>query len=321
MPPSRRRLPRTQRTARAETVAADQDGIAHRRQLRAVGISRADIRTEVAAGRRVLLGRHTVGVATGHELSRRATLQRAVWESGSGAALDGACALIAAGLTGFTVESIDVALPAGSRGYPVPGVRLRRRRVVGPVIDAGIRRVRPEAAAVRAAQWAVSDRQAALLLCLAVQQRLVHAPRLVSALGLITRAARRPLITGVVADLCDGAHSLGELDFARLCRIRGLPEPSRQVVRRRPGGRVYLDVVWDDVGLVVEIDGSHHGLGLQPVDDALRQNAVTLEGFVVLRIPLLGLRLQPDAFLDQVVDAYRERERVMQKARSSARSA
>jgi very-short-patch-repair endonuclease len=100
-------------------------------------------------------------------------------------------------------------------------------------------------------------------------------------------------------------HSLGELDFARLCRARGLPEPSRQVVRTHPDGRVYLDVAWDDIGLVVEIDGGHHGLALNPVDDALRQNEVVLGDARVLRIPVIGLRLDAEAFLDQVVRGHR----------------
>ncbi|HET6967019.1 MAG TPA: hypothetical protein VFI44_02025, partial [Ornithinibacter sp.] len=108
----------------------------------------------------------------------------------------------------------------------------------------------------------------------------------------------------VVRDVCDGAHSLGELDFGRLCARAGLPRPSRQVVRRGPGGRIHLDVAWEDIGLVVEIDGGHHALALNPVDDALRQNDVTLREQLVLRIPVLGLRIAPDAFLAQVVRAH-----------------
>ena len=64
-------------------------------------------------------------------------------------------------------------------------------------------------------------------------------------------------------------------------------------MRTGPGGRVYLDVAWEDIGLVVEIDGGHHALALNPVDDALRQNEVTLGADMVLRIPVLGLRLTP----------------------------
>ena len=94
---------------------------------------------------------------------------------------------------------------------------------------------------------------------------------------------RRRLLSAVVRDLCDGVHSLGELDFAGLCRAAGLTEPTRQVVRTQPGGRVYLDVVWEDLGLVVEIDGGHHALALNVVDDALRQNEVVLGDERVLR--------------------------------------
>ena len=65
-------------------------------------------------------------------------------------------------------------------------------------------------------------------------------------------------------------------------------------MRTGPGGRVYLDVAWEDIGLVVEIDGGHHALALNPVDDALRQNEVTLSADMVLRIPVLGLRLTPE---------------------------
>jgi len=80
-------------------------------------------------------------------------------------------------------------------------------------------------------------------------------------------------------------------------------------VRKGRGGRVYLDVAWEDIGLVVEIDGGHHSLALNPVDDALRQNEVTLSGDVVLRIPVLGLRLTPDAFMAQVARAHDQRSR------------
>jgi very-short-patch-repair endonuclease len=104
----------------------------------------------------------------------------------------------------------------------------------------------------------------------------------------------------LASDIADGAHSLGELDFAEMCRRRGLPAPSRQVIRHGPKGSVYLDVRWDDVGLVVEIDGSQHRQGLNVSDDNLRQNAITLQGDLVLRIDLVGLRLYQDEFLDQV---------------------
>ncbi|HEX6056002.1 MAG TPA: hypothetical protein VFY98_09335 [Intrasporangium sp.] len=47
-------------------------------------------------------------------------------------------------------------------------------------------------------------------------------------------------------------------------------------------------------------------MALNPVDDALRQNDVVLSGHRVLRIPVLGLRLKPRAFMDQVVRAHQQ---------------
>jgi very-short-patch-repair endonuclease len=75
-------------------------------------------------------------------------------------------------------------------------------------------------------------------------------------------------------------------------------------VRSGPGGRVYLDVSWDEVGLVVEIDGGHHALALNPVDDALRQNDRVAAGERVLRIPVIGFRIASDRFMRQVRHTY-----------------
>lgn len=63
---------------------------------------------------------------------------------------------------------------------------------------------------------------------------------------------------------------------------------------------MYLDVRWSALGLVVEIDGAQHRMGLALMEDNLRQNDVTLSGDVVLRIDLLGLRVTEDHFLDQL---------------------
>lgn len=173
-----------------------------------------------------------------------------------------------------------------------------------PTVGAGIPRVRPEHAVLHAAGWAVSDRQSTLLLCMVIQQRLIRAGDLLAAAASIGRSTRRALILAVVRDICNGAQSLGELDISALCRRRGFPEPTRQVMRETPDGRIYLDLAWEDIGLVVEIDGGHHQLALNPVDDALRQNDVAIGGDIVLRIPLVGLRLAPDRFMNQLARAH-----------------
>jgi very-short-patch-repair endonuclease len=138
---------------------------------------------------------------------------------------------------------------------------------------------------------------------MAVQQRMVQPERLGVELLRVRRDRRRQLINAVLLDLLGGVRSLGELDFARECRRRGLPEPSRQAVRRGRDGRYYLDVVWAQWRVVVEVDGIHHLSAENVVDDALRHNAVTLTDGRVLRLPLLGLRVAPDAFFGQIEEA------------------
>lgn len=252
MPARTVRRSRAQRARIGAEVAALHAGVAHRADLRAAGLSRHDVASEFDAGRWRRAGRHTVVIGTAAPRGE-ALWWRAVWETGAGAALDGAAALMASGLTGYLTDAIDVSLPTDN----------------------------------------------------VLQQRLVSPAALLETWSTVRRSPRRKLIDTVVRDVCDGAHSLGELDFASMCRARGLPEPDRQAVRSLADGRVYLDVAWDDIGLVVEIDGGHHALALNAVADALRQNEVVLGAEHVLRIPVLGLRPDANAFLNQVVRAHR----------------
>ncbi|WP_238146884.1 hypothetical protein [Ornithinimicrobium murale] len=157
-----------------------------------------------------------------------------------------------------------------------------------------------EAATLNAAQWAVSDRQAALLLVMPVQQRLTTGDRLLVEWTARRRVARAEFISSILRDVTAGAEALGELDFARLCREHAVPEPTRQVVREGLKGRIFLDVQWEDYRAGVEIDGGQHGMGLKRVEDALRDNELLLAKNPMLRIPIVGLRTHQEEFLDQV---------------------
>lgn len=294
--------------AAALRTAEASDGVLSRQHLRHVGLSRWDVRREVRAGRWRLVGRQCVVTYTG-ALTTRARWRVALLEIGAHSALDGVTALIAAGLQHFDCSEIHLSIPRGARPGTMAGVRVHetRRRRDADVRTTGIRRVRPEIAAVRAALWATSDRQAALLIVMTVQQRIATGPAIAVALRQVRKDRRRALLNAVVRDVTDGAQGLGELDFAALCRTYGIPAPNRQVVRHGLRGRVYLDAYWDDCDLVVEIEGIHHGSGLTQVEDALRQNSLTVAGASWLRIPLLGLRIAPDQFMAQVVAARHRR--------------
>jgi very-short-patch-repair endonuclease len=270
----------------------------------AAGLTRWQITAELRAARWRAHGRQTIAVHTG-DLTGRAPYWCAVFEAGPRAAIDGVSALVLAGLDGWTTDTVRVSVPRGARIHRRRQlvVRQTRRLTADDIVPLGVPRVRTEVAAVRAALWAASDRQAATLLSMTVQQKLATAEAIGAALLSVKRDKRRGLLEALVLDLLDGAQSMGEVDFARECRLRGLPRPSRQVRRNSPSGRIYLDVRWDAYRVVVEIDGAQHLCAEAIVPDALRQNAVAIDGDTVLRLPVLGLRVAPDDFFSQIAAA------------------
>jgi very-short-patch-repair endonuclease len=299
---------RVRRLAKALALAGAQGGVISLAQLRELGVSRGQLRAHVRACRWQRVHSQVVAIHTG-PLSQEGTWWAAVLEGGPQAHLDGASALVAEGLTGFTCDTIRVSVPPGCRSRRADGVIIRRTRRYDPegVLPHGVPRSRPEVAAVRGALWARSDKQAALLLTMTVQQGLTTAERIGRALLAVGRDARQQFLHATVLDLVAGVRSISEAEFARECRTRGLPEPSRQVVRKGRDGRYYLDVYWEQWGVVVEVDGIHHSWASNVVGDALRHNAVALDNDLVLRLPLLGLRVAADDFFDQIAHALRDR--------------
>lgn len=279
----------------------------HRRQLYALGVTRWQVKAEIKGRRWRSWGRQTIAVHTG-DLSPRAEMRRAVYETGADAALDGVSSLLAAGLEHFEAPVTHVSVSKSATYRRSRGVRVHetRRRRDGDVLGTDPPRVQSEGAAIRAALWAATPRQAALILILAVQQRLTTPAALHEEFTLVRRDRRRRFIAGVIADIAHGAESMGELDFARMCRKRGLPAPDRQVRRKLPSGRAFLDVYWEMFGVVVEIEGMHHLLPDVAIADSLRQNWLTIDNDKVLRIPVLGLRVAADQFMEQVEQLLRD---------------
>ena len=302
------RAVRARRIAAAISLAGRQGGVVSLAQLRGLGVTRAQVRAQLTAGRWQRVHSQVVGVTTG-PLTDVGVLWAAVLEGGPQAHLDGASALIAEGLTGFTWDVVRVSVPMHARARSATGLHIARTRRYDPrtVVRSGIPRTRPDVAAVHAALWATSDKQAALVLTMPVQQRLTTPERIGASLLSVHRDKRRTLLHSTVLDLLDGVRSISEAEFAAECRRRGLPKPTRQAVRRGRDGTYYLDVCWEDWGVVVEIDGIQHAWASQVVGDALRQNETTLENALVLRLPLLGLRVAADDFFAQIERALRSR--------------
>ena len=116
----------------AEDLARDQDGVLSRRQLRQLGLSKAQIRHELRVRRWRRHGDHTVAIHTA-ELGQRARWRAAVFEVCGDAAIDGVTALLAAGLEGYDEPDIHISVSKSTRimwAYPwsagvgvLPGTR------------------------------------------------------------------------------------------------------------------------------------------------------------------------------------------------------
>jgi very-short-patch-repair endonuclease len=288
----------------ARELGAEQGWVLSRKQLYAAGITRWEIRGQVRMMRWQLIGDQSVCLHNG-PIEDWGHQWAAVFQGGPRAHLDGASSLIAAGLERFAVERIRVSVPRGARirRNRLFNIRQTRRWDAEDRAPSGIPRTRTEVAAVRGFLWAATDREATYLLTLAVQQGLTRPEAIGEQALRIRRDKRRGLLHAVLNDLLDGARSLGELDIGRELRGRGLPPPERQVLRRDKKNRYYLDLYWPDYHLVVEIDGIHHAWAENVIGDALRQNGLAIAGDTVLRVPLLGLRLNPDEFFGQIEEA------------------
>lgn len=234
----------------------------------------------------------------------------AILAAGPAAVLGGLTAAQAWGLRRYETRVIHLLLPARhqARSLP-PGVLVHRTSVLPEedVLAVGQPpRTMPARSLVDAAQWARTDEEARAVIAAGFQQRLVGGDDVHVVLDRLPRARRRELIRTTASDAAGGAHSLAELDFLGLLRRAGLPEPSRQVVRRDAAGRRrYLDVWFEPWRVHVEIDGGQHLDPRTAWADMQRQNDLWVDGDRVLRFPAWAVRNDPHRVVNQVRAALR----------------
>ncbi len=290
--------------ARVRRLGSAQGAVVSRRQLYALGVTRWEVRARVRTQAWTTIGDQSVQLHSGPR-QPDGLLWAAVFQAGPRALLDGDSALVAAGLKRWQMGRIRVSVPRGARVRRTRDFNIRQTRRWDPddTVGTGPPRTRVAVAAVRAGLWARSNREASLVLTMVVQQGLAHPAEIAGELLRIRRDKRRLLLHALVNDLLDGARALGELDVIRELRRRGIPRPDQQVMRKDGSSRYFLDMCWKGYGVVVEVDGIHHAWAENVVGDALRQNSLVMQGAVVLRLPLLGLRIAPDEFFQQIRNA------------------
>jgi len=145
------------------------------------------------------------------------------------------------------------------------------------------------------------------------QQRVATPDAMRLELDRLWRPRRAPLLRAALFEAGAGSESVAEIDVVLLVRQAGLPEPRRQVLVLTPERVERLDLVVDlpdGRRLVIEVDGPHHDDPGQRARDAARDAALLALGYLVLRIPVIEIRVDPSGVV-------RRLRRIAQAARAS----
>ena len=269
------------------------------------GMSEDELRAQLDAhryrryGRAILLSNGEPTVAERRELARL--------NAGPHAVLAAFTAAESGGLRGWERDVVHLLVPVGTNARRLPEIPTRIHYTAN--WDAGARwsqrpvqRMAPSL--TLAAGTFAKPRPAIGILAAGVQQRLTRPRDLRSAVAAAPRLRHRRALLMALDDIEQGAHALSEIDFARLCRRHGLPEPRRQAIRTdRFGRRRYLDAEWTTRRgelVVVEVDGALHLIVQNWWDDMLRQNEVVLSDRRVLRFASVLVRHEEPIVVDQL---------------------
>lgn len=282
-------------------VAARQEDLITREQLRACGVDRWRVRNQLAAGRWTARTSTVIATTTGAP-SRAQLLWLGVLHARPPAIVGDLTAAELAGLRGWNREDVTVLLPdENAIDEVVPGVRfVRTRRPLALMVapGSGPPRCRLEPAILHFAAYQPAHRTAEGVLAAAVQQRLTTPTALLGWIDRMRPLRRAPQLRRVLSEIDGGAQSVAELDVARMCRASGLALPRRQIRRQDRAGRGrWTDCEWrllDGRILVLEVDGGFHLEVEHWEDDLARQRSLTAADRLVVRCSARELRETPE---------------------------
>lgn len=120
--------------------------------------------------------------------------------------------------------------------------------------------------------------------CSACQRGLTTVPKIIAAMSKRAKLRWRAELATALRDIGTGVHSVLEYRYLhKVERPHGLPEAVRQA-KITPGGRSrYLDNLYEDYALCVELDGLQAHPDERRWQDLRRINSITESGKTVLR--------------------------------------
>jgi hypothetical protein len=262
-----------------------QFGVFARWQANAIAVDRGLIGARLASGRWQRLYRGVYAAFTG-ELCRDAELWAAVLRAGPQAVLSHQTAAEVDGFAARPSRLIHVTVPAGLHMVRVPGIVAHRSSRI-EVARHPLRtppRTRVEETALDLAQQSASIDDAFGWISRACSRRLTMPPLLLEAMQSRRKMRWRTELTFALADLADGVLSPLEYRYVRnVERAHGLPAAKRQVLIVRGRQRQYLDNLYQPFGLGVELDGQAYHPAEERWKDIGRDNALAVDGILILR--------------------------------------
>jgi predicted transcriptional regulator of viral defense system len=220
------------------------------------------------------------------EPPRLAMLWAAVLRSGPGATLSHQSAAELFQLISTPSSHIHVTVPPDRRVRGVAGVRVHRSNRIGIARHPSLLppRTRVEETVVDLTQTARTFDEAFHWLSLACGRRSTTAERLRTAVADRKKVRHRVALLQALAAIADGAHSSLEYRYTHnVEHPHRLPTPRRQARINVGRGHRYLDNLYRDFGVAVELDGQ----AAHPIQDRWRDvhrdNAVAGLGIITLR--------------------------------------
>ena len=271
-----------ERTARLLALLRDQDGALSVEQANEIGYSAAAIDAKVGRGE-WLRAMYRVLRAADHPDTPRARIRVAMLSLGPGATLVGRSALYWWRLVYTAPAEVEVAVPPQRQPRPRTGVRVLRRAVPPEerVVVDGVA-VTKKAPAVLAAVAALDVGAGARLIDQVLQQGSVDLEALLRAHRRATGRHGATRCAALLRLASGGARSEAERIAHRALTADGISGWRADRETWLPGyGRAFLDLAFDEVRVLAEIDGWAYHRDLRAfLRDTDRQNALVLQGWV-----------------------------------------
>jgi very-short-patch-repair endonuclease len=218
--------------------------------------------------------------------NREARLWAAVHCAGAGAALSHQTAAELYKLVDRPSAAIHVTIPERRRIDVRPGLVVHRSSRLKDAVHPGLQppRTRIEETVLDLAEQATDFDGAVAMVCTACQRRLTTPARILDAMGKRARLRWRSELVRALGEIAAGTHSLLEYGYVhRVERRHGLPAAKHQAKVGTDGRNRYLDNLYRDYGLCVELDGRQAHPEDQRWQDMRRINAITEHGLTTLR--------------------------------------